>query len=73
MKKEEFLKKLSDQLELEDVEINENSSLNLTSLMNLSLMSFLDENFGLRIKASELKGIDSVNKIISLIGEEKLE
>jgi acyl carrier protein len=73
MKKTDFLKKLSNELEYDKDEINENSPLNLTSLMNLSLISLLDEQFNLRIKASQLKEIDSVPKLISLIGEDKFE
>ena len=73
MKKEEFLRKLVDELELEDGEINENSPLHLTSLRILSLISFLDEHFGVRGKANDLKGIDSVDKLITLIGRDKFE
>lgn len=73
MRKEEFFKKIITLLELEESEINENSSLHLTSLMHLSLISFLDENFGTRVKFNDLKGIDSVNKLITLIGKDKFE
>jgi acyl carrier protein len=73
MLKEDFFKKLIDELELEDDQINESSSLNLTSLMHLSLMSFLDEHFGIRVKASDLKGIDSVEKLMNIIGQDKFE
>jgi len=41
--------------------------------MNLSLIVFLDENFDLRVKGKDLKEIDSVEKIISLIGVDKFE
>lgn len=62
---------LKEELDLEG-DINEKSSLHLTSLMGLSLMSFLDEHFSIRIKAADLKDIDSIDKLISLIGKEKL-
>lgn len=64
---------LVNELELENDEINEQSSLHLTSLKLLSLISFLDEHFGLRIKTANLKGIDSVEKLIFLIGRDKFE
>jgi len=73
MRKEEFYLKLVDGLDLDDKEINENSALHLTSLMHLSLISFLDENFGIRAKAIDLKDIDSVAKLMSFIGKEKFE
>jgi acyl carrier protein len=73
MNKEEFFRKLVEDLELEDSKINEGSSLHLTSLRTLSLISFLDEHFGLRVKAIELRGIDSVDKLMILIGRDKLE
>jgi acyl carrier protein len=73
MKKEIFFKMLVNELELENDEINDQSILNLTSLKQLSLISFLDEHFSLRIKAVNLKGIDSVEKLILLIGRDKFE
>lgn len=73
MKKEEFFRKLVSELDLEESEIKENSSLHLTSLMHLSLMSFLDEYFGVRVKAIDLKSIDSVDKLMTLIGKDKFE
>ena len=73
MEKKEFFKKLVNELELEDSEINESSSLHLTSLRTLALMSFLDEHFELRVKAAELKGIDSIEKLMALIGKDKFE
>jgi acyl carrier protein len=73
MEKNDFLKKLVDELELENDNINEASSLHLTSLRTLSLMSFLDEHFDIRVKAIDLKGIDNINKLMALIGKDKFE
>ena len=73
MKKEEFFQKLVTELDLEVNELNESSSLHLTSLMHLALMSFLDDHFGIRVKAIDLKGIDSVEKLITLIGQDKFD
>jgi acyl carrier protein len=72
MKKEDFFNKLIDELDLEESELNGKSGLNLTSLNHLSLISFLDEHFGLRVKVTDLKNIDSVDKLIKLIGEDKI-
>lgn len=73
MKKEEFLTSLNEALELENPNLNEKSGINLTSIMNLTLIMFLDENFDLKVTGKDLKGVDSVEKIIELIGEDKLE
>jgi acyl carrier protein len=73
MKKEEFFSELAKEFDQVDGKFDENSSLHLTSLMQLSLISFLDEHFGIRIKAIDLKEIDSMNKLIALIGKDKLE
>lgn len=73
MKKEEFLEMLNEALEISDNGITENSPINLTSIMNLSLIVFLDENFNIRVTGNDLKGIDSVDKIIDLIGSEKID
>jgi acyl carrier protein len=73
MKINDFFNKLVNDLELEDVDINEASSLHLTSLKTLALMSFLDEHFSIRVKAIDLKGIDSINKLMDLIGKDKIE
>jgi acyl carrier protein len=73
MKKEEFLTSLNEALELENHELNEKSIINLTSIMTLTLIVYLDENFNLRVTGKDLKNIDSVEKIIQLIGEDKFE
>jgi acyl carrier protein len=73
MNKKEFFSKLKEELDLEEMEINENSPLHLTSLMQLSLISFLDEHFGRRVKATDLKDIDSVEKLMTLVGKDKFK
>jgi acyl carrier protein len=73
MEKKKFLILLNETLELENPELNEKSSINLTSIMNLSLIVFLDENFNLRVTGKDLKDIDSIKKIIQLIGKDKFE
>ena len=73
MNKEEFYNKLIDELDLEEKELNEKSSLHLTSLNHLSLISFLDGHFNFRVKAADLKDIDSVDKLMRLIGEDKFK
>lgn len=73
MKKQEFLKRLNDTLEISDSDLTEKSTFNLTSIMVLSLIVFLDENFNIRVTGKDLQGIDSIEKVIQLIGNDNLE
>lgn len=66
MDKEKFLKELSEVLELEV--LTESSSLELDSMKTLAIIVFVDENFDKQLSAEELKRINSVNDLISLIG-----
>jgi acyl carrier protein len=72
MEKTKFFEELKETLEL-DGEINEDTSICLSSLAILSLIVFIDENFGKQIKAAELKNVGVVNDIIILIGTENIE
>jgi len=67
MEKSKFFNELKETLEL-DGEINEKTSLNITSLAALSLIVFIDENFNKQINAAQLKKVVTVNDIIELIG-----
>ncbi len=73
MEKVVFFKKLLAELELEESEIDESSPLHITSLQTLTLMSFLDEHFGIRVKVKDLIGIESVRKLMELIGKDKID
>jgi acyl carrier protein len=73
MEKDVFFKKLKEELDLEEHDLNEGSTFNLTSLMHLSLISFLDEHFEIRIKAADLKDINSVEKLMILIGKDRFK
>ena len=66
MDKEKFMKELSDVLELEM--LTESSDLELDSMKTLAIIVFIDENFNKQLTADELKKINSVNDLISLIG-----
>jgi acyl carrier protein len=72
MNKADFFEKLIETLELEGVKINEEYSLNLSSLQVLSLIAFTDENFNKQIKASELSALKTVGDLIKIIGIDNL-
>ena len=67
MKKSKFFNELKETLEL-DGDINEKTSLNITSLAALSLIVFIDENFNKQVSAAQLKKVATVNDLIELIG-----
>jgi acyl carrier protein len=70
MEKNKFYSELKDALELSE-DLNENSPIALSSLHVLSVIALVDENFDIQLKASDLKSIDSVGKLMSIIGTEK--
>ena len=67
MEKSEFFNELKETLEL-DGDINEKTSLNITSLAALSLIVFIDENFNKQVSAAQLKKVATVNDLIELVG-----
>lgn len=67
MEKSKFFNELKETLEL-DGDINEKTSLNITSLAALSLIVFIDENFNKQVSAAQLKKVATVNDLIELIG-----
>jgi acyl carrier protein len=67
MEKSRFFNELKETLEL-DGDINEKTSLNITSLAALSLIIFIDENFNKQISAAQLKKVATVNDLIELVG-----
>jgi acyl carrier protein len=70
MRKDKFFAELKEALDLNDLEVSESTPLNISSLQNLSIIAFIDENFNKTIKAVELKNIED---IIKLIGSEYFE
>jgi acyl carrier protein len=65
MNKEKFLNELSEALETEM--LTESSELELDSMKTLAIIVFVDENFNKQLTAEELKKINSVNDLLSLI------
>jgi acyl carrier protein len=75
MDKNEFIEKVKEILELEDVSLTENSNLNdfeeYDSISILSVIALIDESFNMKLTSEELESITTVNSLITLIGEEK--
>jgi len=71
----DFLRKLHESLELEDdVELTPDTNLkdldDYDSLMVLSIISFMHENFGVRIPADTLAGVNTPRELMKLAGDE---
>jgi acyl carrier protein len=73
MEKSVFLSELQDALMLEDETLQENSSIQLTSLTLLSVIAFFDEKFNKQVNTADLRNVQSVTDLIQLIGNENIE
>lgn len=73
MDKIKFFEELKEILEIDDENFNEDSKLNLTSILMLSIVVFVDENFNKQIKGSDLKEINKVKDLMILIGLENFK
>ena len=72
MEKTEFARRIQDALELPDEIIDLDAALEIDSMGVLALIAFFDENFNLKVKAIELKGKNTINKLIELLGQIEL-
>lgn len=72
MLKSKFFSELKELLE-EDNDLNENSPITLSSLANLAIIAYVDENFEKQVKTSELKAITKVQDLMRMIGIENFE
>lgn len=72
MNKNTFFEELKNTLELTS-EVTEITELHLSSLETLTVIAFVDENFDMQIKAADLKNIKSVNDLMVLIGNDKIQ
>lgn len=77
MKVSEFLEELKDRLELEDVELNEDTNLKdleeYDSLSVLSIIAMIDENFEKKLSAQDFQSITTVKSLMELIGMDSFE
>ena len=77
MKIDDFLYELKETLEIEDVELNEETNLKeleeYDSLSVLSIIAMIDENFGKRISGQDFQSITTVGSLMELIGMENFE
>lgn len=69
MKKQKFIKSLSDLLELE---LDFTSDFELDSIDVMGLVVFLDEEFSIQKTTEQLSEISSVKDILEIVGSDKL-
>jgi acyl carrier protein len=78
MNKEQFISDLKDLLELDDCKVVKLSTVlvefdEFDSLSILSLIAYVDHNFGERLSGEDVFKINDVTSLISLIGEHHFE
>jgi len=73
MKKNVFFDQIKEALELDDKTVNEETTLNLSSLQILSVIAFVDEKFDKQIKVTDLKGIQTIKNLMTAIGTGNFE
>ena len=77
MKTTEFLSGLKDVLEIDHSDLNENTNLKelegFDSLSIMTIIAFVDEAFGKKLKAPQLASITTVQSLMELIGRENFE
>ncbi|HVD98340.1 MAG TPA: acyl carrier protein [Cytophagaceae bacterium] len=74
MKTNEFIDKLKESLEIEDIQVSPTTELKslegYDSLSILSLIALIDENFDTSLTANQFKSLTTVQSLIDLIGKE---
>lgn len=77
MTKEEFIKKLQEELEIEEVELDADTDLKSLdewdSMAAMVVIAMTDDLFGKTITANDIKVLTSVKSLIELIGEDKFD
>lgn len=77
MKKQEFLKKFEEDLEIESTKLTEETNFNslpeFTSIAILGIIAFVDNYFEKKITADEILKLHSVKDLMQFIGTEYFE
>jgi len=77
MTKENFIKRLQKELEIESENLKYSTILSdieeYDSMAVLNLISFLDDTFGIQLTSEQINDITTVNSLIEKIGLEKFQ
>ena len=73
MKTQEFIEKLKEALEFDEVDLNTETNLksieNYDSMSIMTIIAFVDEHFSTKLTAQQLASISTVRSLIDLIGQ----
>jgi acyl carrier protein len=74
MQKDDFIRKLKEELELQHDNLKETTNLKqiegFDSMSIMGIISFVDEHFSKRLTAQQLAGITTLRSLMELIGME---
>lgn len=77
MKKKEFIKQLSEFCEFSESDFSSDTKLKsidgYDSMAIMSMIAFIDENFNMKITATQINSLNDFESLINLIGKEKFE
>jgi len=77
MKKKDFYNELIEFLELDPVDLDENTEFTsiegYDSMAVMSLIAFCDEKFGTKINAQQIQKLTTVGSLMDFLGREKFE
>lgn len=77
MKRSEFINRLSGYCEFEEQELSLDTPMKsiegYSSFAVMSMVAFVDENFGMKLTAKQIMSLIDFNSFITLIGEGKFE
>jgi len=77
MRKKEFIQQLAEFCEFKEVDFTVDKQLKsipgYDSMAIMSMIAFVDENFNMKISATQIKSLSDFDSLINLIGNEKFE
>jgi acyl carrier protein len=77
MKKNEFIRQLAEFCEFNESEYTVDTKLKsiegYDSMAIMSMIAFVDENFSMKITATQINALSDFNSLINLLGKEKFE
>ena len=73
MKINDFVTGIKETLEIDDEEVTLDTPLNISSLGVLALIVFIHEKFSKKFKEYDLRRINTMSDIVTLVGEDNFE
>lgn len=77
MKRDEFINKLAEFCEFSETDLTINTKIKsiegYDSMAIMAMMAFVDENFDIRISATQINALSDFNSLINLIGKDKFK